>query len=93
MMSQQERAEYLENYRIAHNLPAIDNFGMVKEHDPRSKELFKYIEEVDFANGDYFCFKSGGDADNGEILMDLLDCFFKNKDKLESAEQGLGVGR
>ncbi len=72
--------KYVEDKKEAEHrqLPEIKNFGMAKKHDPRSKELFDYIEEVDFANGDYFCFKSGGDGDNGEILMDLLDCFFRN---------------
>lgn len=92
-MTNQDIYEYFEKYRKAHDLPEIKDFGMAKEHDPRSKELLEYIEEVDYANGDYFCFKSGGDGDNGEILMDLLDCFFKNKDKLESAEQSLGTER
>ena len=49
-------------------------------HDPRSVEIFKHIEKLDFEeNGDSFCFKSGGDGDNGETLMYLLDCWFENK--------------
>ena len=32
---------------------------------------------LDFENEDYFCFKSGGDGDNGEILMDLFDYYFQ----------------
>ena len=34
---------------------------------------------LDFKNGDFFIFKSGGDGDNGEFLMDLLDWYFENK--------------
>lgn len=51
-------------------------------HDERSKEIFEFIKEYDFhfAN-DFFCFKSGGDGDNGEHLMYLLDEYFANKDK------------
>lgn len=51
-------------------------------HDERSKEIFDFIQEYDFrfAN-DFFCFKSGGDGDNGEHLMYLLDEYFANKDK------------
>jgi hypothetical protein len=29
---------------------------------------------------DYFCFKSGGDGDNGEQLMYLLDIYFDELD-------------
>lgn len=92
-MTNQDIHEYFEKYRKTRDLPEIKDFGMAKEHDPRSVELFGYISEIDYGNGDYFCFKSGGDGDNGEILMDLLDCFFQSKDKLKSAEQGLGTER
>jgi hypothetical protein len=47
-------------------------------HHPKSKELFKFIAKIDFENGgDFFCFKSGGDGDNGEILMWYMDEFFE----------------
>ena len=47
-------------------------------HHPKSLELFKAIEENDFKYGsDYFCFKSGGDGDNGEHLMYLMDIYFE----------------
>lgn len=50
------------------------------DHDPRSIEIFRAIEEIDLKeNGDYFCWKSGGDGDNGEALMYLLDCYFARK--------------
>ncbi|KJS85010.1 MAG: hypothetical protein JM58_09600 [Peptococcaceae bacterium BICA1-8] len=51
------------------------------EHDPRSVEIFKFIAEYDFKFcDDYFCWKSGGDGDNGEALMYMLDEYFANKD-------------
>lgn len=50
-------------------------------HHSKSIELFKHLEALDFEYGnDYFCFKSGGDGDNGEHLMYLLDIFFENED-------------
>jgi len=50
-------------------------------HDARSVELFKFIEKLDFEEGsDFFCFKSGGDGDNGEHLMYLLDVYFASKE-------------
>lgn len=57
----------------------IKDYGFGKDHNPKSVELYNFISELDFENGDYFCFKSGGDGDNGEFLMDLLDCYFANK--------------
>lgn len=51
-------------------------------HDPRSIELYKSIAKIDFEEcDDSFCFKSGGDGDNGETLMYLLDVHFERKDK------------
>jgi hypothetical protein len=51
-------------------------------HDPRSIEIYKGIEDIDFKEGsDFFCFKSGGDGDNGEHLMYLLDIHFSRKDQ------------
>lgn len=56
--------------------------GFAKKHLPQSEELFNHISKLDFENGDYFCFKSGGDGDNGEVLMDYFDDFFaKNNQK------------
>ena len=53
------------------------------EHNPSSIELYKAIAEIDFTqNSDYFCFKSGGDGDNGEALMYLLDVYFEEKENV-----------
>lgn len=47
------------------------------DHNPRSVELYMAIADIDFNhNNDFFCFKSGGDGDNGEALMYLLDIYF-----------------
>jgi hypothetical protein len=52
-----------------------------QEHHPKSVELYKRIEQLDFEHGsDFFCFKSGGDGDNGEHLMYLLDIYFEEKE-------------
>ncbi|MDD5980156.1 MAG: hypothetical protein PUC23_03490 [bacterium] len=75
----EEIAIKLEEYRVSHNLPKIENYGMQVEHNPMSEDIYKFISEVDFANGDFFVFKSGGDGDNGEFLMSLLDEYFKNR--------------
>ena len=66
-----------------------DNFTGIEErwekgipHDPRSIEMYKFIELLDYERcGDSFGFKSGGDGDNGENLMYLMDIYFELKDK------------
>lgn len=73
------RFEMFEKYRKEHNLPAVEDYGFAKDHNPKSREIYDFISEVDFGNGDAFCFKSGGDGDNGEMLMDLLDLYFERK--------------
>jgi hypothetical protein len=48
------------------------------KHHPKSIALFKAIKEIDWKyGGDYFCWKSGGDGDNGEHLMYELDIYFE----------------
>lgn len=50
-------------------------------HDIRSQKIFNGIAELDFIHGsDFFRFKSGGDGDNGEHLMYLLDMYFEIQD-------------
>lgn len=51
-------------------------------HDPRSEEIYRGIAEIDFnLNNDSFCWKSGGDGDNGESLMYLMDEHFQRQDE------------
>lgn len=48
------------------------------DHHPKSKELYKLLEHLDWTYGnDCFCWKSGGDGDNGETLMYELDIHFE----------------
>ena len=51
-------------------------------HNPKSIKLAKAIFEIDLKyNNDYFCWKLGGDGDNGEQLMYLLDIYFEEENK------------
>lgn len=50
------------------------------EHHPKSIELYDFISDLDMKNGDTFDFKSGGDRDNGEDLMYLLDIWFETRE-------------
>ena len=52
------------------------------DHHNKSIEIYRALEYMDFIfGGDFFSFKSGGDGDNGEHLMYLLDLYFESKDK------------
>ena len=53
-------------------------------HHPKSEELFKAIAKIDYElGGDFFCWKSGGDGDNGEHLMYELDIYFERLAAIE----------
>jgi hypothetical protein len=50
-------------------------------HHPKSMELFKKLKKIDWdCCDDYFCWKSGGDGDNGETLMYEMDIMFECED-------------
>ena len=52
------------------------------EHHPESVKTIKALSELDFYLGDErLCVKTGGDGDNGEHMMYLLDIYFEAKDK------------
>lgn len=50
-------------------------------HDPRSEKIARGIAKIDRENGDELDLRFGGDGDNGETLMYLLDCYFAEMDK------------
>ena len=51
-------------------------------HHPDSKRIAQAIFDLDWEyGGDYFCWKSGGDGDNGEHLMYLLDIYFEGMEE------------
>lgn len=50
-------------------------------HHPRSEALYGAISDLDYCfQDDMFGWKSGGDGDNGEALMYLLDIHFDEED-------------
>ena len=52
-----------------------------KDHHNKSKILYDSISAMDLVfSDDYFCWKSGGDGDNGEELMYELDMIFELED-------------
>lgn len=53
-------------------------------HHPESERIMKILMEADEKYGDdYFCWKKGGDGDNGETLMFTLDVYFEKRDRGE----------
>lgn len=64
-------------------MSGLATFGFAVDHDQRSVELYRFIADMDYRNGDGFCFKSGGDGDNGEFLMALLDEWFALQQKID----------
>lgn len=59
--------------------PKVDRWVDGIDHEPESDALSMLISEMDFAHfGDSFCFKFGGDGDNGETLAYILDALIEN---------------
>jgi len=55
------------------------------EHHPESIALMEALATLDFIfMDDYFCWKMGGDGDNGEQLMYLMDIYFEARDKAKN---------
>lgn len=51
------------------------------DHHPESIAAIKALAELDFLfGGDRFQIKTGGDGDDGESMMYLLDIFYENRD-------------
>ena len=48
-------------------------------HHPKSLALMEHMMAVDYENGDDYCLKMGGDGDNGEHFMFLMDGFFEKE--------------
>jgi hypothetical protein len=52
-------------------------------HHPKSEELMDQVVDLDWLlMDDHFCWKVGGDGDNGENMMYLFDIIFDLQDKL-----------
>jgi hypothetical protein len=61
-----------------------DRWSEGREHHPMSERLVRFLTEHDFNDyGDYFCWKFGGDGDNGETLAFQMDAFFELLDNIK----------
>jgi hypothetical protein len=62
-------------------LEVESRWGNGIDHHKMSIRLMKFLQEIDYNdNNDLFCWKSGGDGDNGEDLMFEMDAFFEYLD-------------
>ena len=65
-------------------LTNIDRWELGIDHHPLSERLGRFLSDHDYNDyGDYFCWKVGGDGDNGEMLMFEMDAFFELLDELK----------
>jgi hypothetical protein len=72
--------------KAPHLLTPEERWEQGIDHDSRSVEIADSIAKIDYEEGaDYFGWKFGGDGDNGEELLYLLDCHFARKDAEEDA--------
>jgi len=54
-------------------------------HHPMSERLMRFLADHDLYDyDDYFCWKTGGDGDNGESLMYEMDAFFEMIDEYDT---------
>jgi hypothetical protein len=78
-----------DDYKKAKELNTIkkDRWENGIKHHPMSLRLMEFLEEHDFNDyDDYFCWKMGGDGDNGEQLMFEMDPFFEMLDLLNKSK-------
>lgn len=74
-MSDYERAKSLGLIKLTRWQDGIS-------HHTMSDRLVRFMMDHDFNDyDDYMCIKVGGDGDNGEHLMYLMDAFFEMLDK------------
>lgn len=60
---------------------SLDRWSDCIEHHPLAEQLVRFIAENDFYDhNDHFCWKVGGDGDNGESLAYAIDPFFETLD-------------
>jgi hypothetical protein len=92
------KKEYLEMLKGGHPLTLYNKYNINLDvnnrwesgipHHPKSEDLMDHMMVLDMAYmDDHHCFKTGGDGDNGEILMYLFDLYFELQDKLNAEKQ------
>ena len=83
-----------DDQRVAEVLAECEKFGIIHDcnerwergipHHPEAVRIFELLKESDWNfGGDYFCWKYGGDGDNGETLMFALSVQLELRDARE----------
>jgi len=75
---------FTEDYKRADELglTELNRWENGIRHHPKSERLVRFMADHDFNDyNDALCIKVGGDGDNGEQLMFLMDPFFEMLDK------------
>lgn len=81
------RADY--NKAVELGLTNLDRWSNGIDHHPQSERLVRFLAEHDFHDySDLFCWKIGGDGDNGEALMYQADAFFEMLEGTSRNESG-----
>jgi len=66
----------------AAGLTSLDRWSNGMPHHPMSIRIVEFLMQHDFNDyDDHFCWKFGGDGDNGESLAFQMDAFFESLDK------------
>lgn len=83
-MEQKKKLAFTEDYKKADQLglTELNRWEDGIDHHPMSNRLVRFMADHDFNDyNDSLCIKVGGDGDNGEHLMYLMDAFFEMLDK------------
>ena len=73
--------------RLTSNEIVLDRWSAGIDHREETYDLYRMIEDIDWiVFDDYFRLKSGGDGDNGEVLMYILDIIFDLQDNTPEAQ-------
>lgn len=83
-MENKKKLAFTEDYKKADQLglTELNRWEDGIDHHPMSNRLVRFMADHDFNDyNDSLCIKVGGDGDNGEHLMYLMDAFFEMLDK------------
>ncbi len=86
-MENKEKLSFTEDYKKADQLglTELNRWEDGNYHHPISNRLDRLNADHDFNDyNDSMCIKVGGDGDNGEQLMYLMDAFFEMMDKVNA---------
>lgn len=68
--------------KIPKHISVNDRWEKGIDHDPRSTEILNFMDKLDWEECDGSAdLQFGGDGDNGEHLLFLMDVYFELKDK------------